>query len=563
MGRFKWAAALLLAAGLGAFLLLHAVPFARAAGNNVAICTEAALDNALAVGGSITFTCSGAITITTPKTIAVDTSLDGKGTSVAINGGDSVRLFSVNAGVTLTVRNLTLTHGSAPGSGGALLNNGTLSLFNTTLSYNRVTGAILTQGGGAIFNSPGATLTLTNSSVVYNIATSAPGGGVVNRGTATIGNSTIGANRATGIGDGGGLYNDRGTLTIINTTISENVSNFSYGAGISNVGGTVTIKNTIIAGNKQGKNCGNGGIWNATINNRADDLSCLSFITVNPGTMKLGPLEGVPPYYPLLQGSPAIDVGDNPTCGAPPINGIDQQGEPRPKDGFGPLDKGPLCDIGSIEFKWPPPPVPLCADLDGTKNPIVRAKIPANKKDIYCRVLAAFKVFRENSAAIGNEDVLNRGVIHAVDIFSLHGNTAQGSLICLYGTGSLIFLDSANAPRVPQWMAVTIQGQYSCATIPNTGTLVMVADSSGAPPPTFLDVGGDPVIVPLTGCKVTTTHMDNLRENPNRLGSVLTIIPWQITLNADQRAPGNWYHVIFENYNGWVNGRYVSTDGSC
>jgi hypothetical protein len=72
----------------------------------VASCTEAALDAALAGGGWVIFNCgpmSATITITSVKTITVDTIIDGAGliTLSAVGVIPSTPLFIVNAAVTL------------------------------------------------------------------------------------------------------------------------------------------------------------------------------------------------------------------------------------------------------------------------------------------------------------------------------------------------------------------------------------------------------------------------------------------------------------------------------
>src|SRR3989454_4238905 len=89
-----------------------------------ASCTEVALDACLPGGGSfdgtVTFACGGAatITVTSTKTISADTTIDG-GSVITISGGGTVGVFSVNSGVTFTVRNLI-----SFGAGGAIFNNG-------------------------------------------------------------------------------------------------------------------------------------------------------------------------------------------------------------------------------------------------------------------------------------------------------------------------------------------------------------------------------------------------------------------------------------------------------
>jgi hypothetical protein len=84
------------------FALVAFWPRASLAGGVVgtgsaASCTEAALDAALAGGGSVTFNCGpnpATITVTSTKTIDADTVIDG-GSVVTLSGGDLVRIFIV------------------------------------------------------------------------------------------------------------------------------------------------------------------------------------------------------------------------------------------------------------------------------------------------------------------------------------------------------------------------------------------------------------------------------------------------------------------------------------
>jgi hypothetical protein len=57
----------------------------------------------------------------------------------------------------------------------------------------------------------------------------------------------------------------------------------------------------------------------------------------------------------------------------------------------------------------------------------------------------------------GNPAVIARGVIAAVDVFTLNGGSAAGAIICFAGEGELIFLSAADAPRVPRSIAATRQ----------------------------------------------------------------------------------------------------------
>jgi hypothetical protein len=105
----------------------------------------------------------------------------------------------------------------------------------------------------------------------------------------------------------------------------------------------IYLANTIIAGNSD-KDC-DLSPWGTLVtygHNLDRDGSCqLTAPGDQPGTdPKLGPLQnntGPTQTHALLQGSPAIDGGDNQYCPT-----IDQRGVPRPA--------GAACDIGAYEY---------------------------------------------------------------------------------------------------------------------------------------------------------------------------------------------------------------------
>ncbi|MFO0878192.1 MAG: Ig-like domain-containing protein [Gemmataceae bacterium] len=108
-----------------------------------------------------------------------------------------LRAFVVTAGGNLTLENLTLTHWSTDGSGGAIFvaAGGTATLTNCTLSKN---SAIL--DGGAVHNY--GTLTLSGCRLLGNTA-SGRGGGLYNGGIVSLVDTTFTGNRAD---SGGGLF---------------------------------------------------------------------------------------------------------------------------------------------------------------------------------------------------------------------------------------------------------------------------------------------------------------------------------------------------------------------
>jgi hypothetical protein len=125
--------------------------------------------------------------------------------------------------------------------------------------------------------------------------------------------------------------------------------------------------------------------------------------------------------------------------------------------------------------------VPLCADFGGSTSPVVRADFTGAVANggVFCRVLAENNALVSGGAAqIGVPAVLNRGVIQAVDVF-VQGEGAtttfvQPAQVCLQGEGAFVFLSAAQSPRMPQDLPASEQNGYTCASIPNAGTVVLV-----------------------------------------------------------------------------------------
>jgi hypothetical protein len=258
---------------------------------------------AAAAGDTVTFSCSGTIVLNTTITQDKNLTLDGSGQTVTISGGNLVRVFYVNSGVTVTLKNLTIADGWVSGESG---------------------GGIANQGN----------LTITNSMISGNTANTGDGGGIVNHGsgTLTVANSTFSGNTAD---NGGGLINI-GTATVTNSTFSGNTAN---GGGINNAG-TLHYANSILA-NSTGGDCVNSGTIGTNLNNLVEDGSCSATLSGDPNLGVLANNGGSAQTFALLTGSTAMDAGDDPTCAAAPVSGLDQRGAPRPL--------GAHCDIGAFE----------------------------------------------------------------------------------------------------------------------------------------------------------------------------------------------------------------------
>lgn len=148
-------------------------------------CTKEGILNAIAAGGGpYTFACGGPTTVEGGQmVIDSDVVLDGEG-DLTIRGH-----FTVNADVVAELRRMTIREGQGGVlgfGGGGILNLGTLSLTNCTVTENSQ------EVGAGIYNDEGD-LTLTNSTVSRNH------------------NASV----------GGGIYNDQGTVTLVNSTLSQ------------------------------------------------------------------------------------------------------------------------------------------------------------------------------------------------------------------------------------------------------------------------------------------------------------------------------------------------------
>ncbi len=248
-----------------------------------------AIADAKAADGNdvITFdpTLSGTIVLTDELLIDSNISIAKPGTgTITISGNNVSRIFNIAAGTFVSIDNLIIINGKVEGSGGGILNAGTLNLTNSTVSDNTATYTGTTNGnagGGGIFNTGLLNLqtsTIKNNTALYSATAdgSVGGGGISNSGTLTLTNSTVKNNTAQvinlGTASGGGILNS-GTTTLTNSTISNNNAlgkPTAYGGGISN-NGTLNISNSTIGVNtasagfaaNSSPTSDGGGIWNS------------------------------------------------------------------------------------------------------------------------------------------------------------------------------------------------------------------------------------------------------------------------------------------------------------
>lgn len=197
--------------------------------------------------------------------------IQGKGADQTyIDAGGIDRVVDVlGADVTLTLRDVTLLHGSVLTDGGAIRNRGNLILENSILLDNeaadqnagrggllfnagrcRISSSTLHGGraheGGGLFNSYGAEITV--SSTTISSSSAVIGGGASNYGVLKVINTTVSGNGNQKTLHGGGVEN-RKILLLQHSTIAYNRA--LEGGGLGNRS-HITMQNSIVAENDGG-----------------------------------------------------------------------------------------------------------------------------------------------------------------------------------------------------------------------------------------------------------------------------------------------------------------------
>lgn len=232
-------------------LALSHVPSVWASGTVTNCSSEANLNSVLSGGGTVTFACSGTMTLTGTKTISANTIINANGYDVTLNGqngGTSVRLFYVNTNISLTIIGLRLVNGLGT-NGGAVFNNGTVLATNCVFAFNSAVGPAGGDGatgsngggtggkggngngginglGGAVFSLGSASF--TRCTFQTNSATGGAGGKGGNGGTGTVTGGDGGNGGAGGQGLGGAIYS-AGSMNLVECSLMYN--NASGGRG--------------------------------------------------------------------------------------------------------------------------------------------------------------------------------------------------------------------------------------------------------------------------------------------------------------------------------------------
>jgi hypothetical protein len=394
-------------------------------------------------GDTIQFSVTGTISLTSPLTISKSLTIDGTSARgpITIVGGNSLQIMVVGSGTNVKVQNLTLSHGHSTTSGGAILNQGMLTIINSTFTDNHVTGGPGLDGtGGAIFNNDD--LTFTNCTFSGNTATGGPsstaqarsgdglGGAIFSNNALSATNSTFSGNTATGgdgsgaisggSGAGGAIENDgTGTMHLTNVTFAGNQAMGGANGGTAHGGAifqdsslAVTLQGTLLATSTPDNCEGSPFVDNGF--NISDDLSCgfgtsmgangqtIGDSIANPGLDPAGLANNGGPTETIALLSTSVAINAIPLAACPTT---DQRTFPRP----GITAPVPACDIGAYELQAPPPPTPVAATIES-----------------YFDVATAFTPSGGGYGGQGNSGGSGDAVLRVVDAGNWEADSAHG-----------------------------------------------------------------------------------------------------------------------------------------
>ena len=215
----------------GGVLVAVAEPAGAASVSNEAELRAAfATDTSIDVEADITLTdCTGGGDVGRLAGVTDPVTIDGDGHTIRQTCRQRV-FFQGGSGL-MTVRNLTITGGNAPGIG---------------------------NGGGVLAASP---LTLEDTRVIQNQSGGA-GGGIASDGPTTIAGSTIDSNTSSGVGGGISTGPDAHTLVVTNSTVSNNVGG-GIGTPANDPDASVTVVNSTITANTNGGASLGSGIFSS------------------------------------------------------------------------------------------------------------------------------------------------------------------------------------------------------------------------------------------------------------------------------------------------------------
>jgi hypothetical protein len=234
---------------------------------------QADLEGALNKGGTIIFGMDGTISLTNTLVVSTNTTLDGTGRKITLDGGNAVRLLSVTNAVTLRLVNLSLVNGHSEGTKGQTNQSGGPALGGAIYASGAVvelSGCIFANNhsiggaGGTVSDAPGG-------GPAYGGAIYCADGQLLATSCFFSGNSAtggmsllphIGESSQGGDAVGGAIYSTNTSMRLADVIFTNNQvqagdiivpsigAGASFGGGLADAAGSTTISTCSFLGNQ-------------------------------------------------------------------------------------------------------------------------------------------------------------------------------------------------------------------------------------------------------------------------------------------------------------------------
>lgn len=409
-------------------------------------------------------------------TLSKDLTITGNG--AVIDGAGDFRAFHVVPGGDLTLESITIQNTSGTLGGAMYITGGSVQMHDVLIQNSSDYGGF---GGGALLVS-GGEVQITGSTFYQNVAHSSGGALAIFGGEVSVENSTFGGNIAH---YGGAISVHAGAVNITSSTLVQNSAE-AGGAIFKDAPGVLLLGQSIVADNDAGTGTDIsfvGALASEGYNlfGSTDFVGEFSFdasdlLDDNP---ELTEFSGR--VYPLNPLSLALDAVPEDACAVDD----DQRGMERPV--------GAGCDIGAVEMEQTGEmitvitrEVPELVSIPGVETdaascmfaPVEGAFSFSSPENVFCTVLMQNEGWVTTPGSVP-QSVIDRGVILAVEVFSMAGGEALTEFVdplpvCLRGQGRMIYLDAADSPRVERELPSVAMGAYTCTFVPEPGTLALV-----------------------------------------------------------------------------------------
>ena len=158
-------------------------------------------------------------------------------------------------------------------------------------------------------------------------------------------------------------------------------------------------------------------------------------------------------------------------------------------------------------------------------------------------------------AEVGRQDMIDSGIINAVDIWGLVPAAVQ---VCFQDSGRVMFLDASTSPRTLSQPDIFLVEGFICVRIPGAGMLVLLAHTEASSPPPVEQT------VARTACTVIiTTATVYLRNGPGTEHHANGALVKGSTWNVRKLVDGYYEIVLVEGSRGWISAMYTEPVGTC